>query len=101
VTVIEVAHLKVKEEYIGAFTDRAASGLQIICADSRCRGGSLYRCVERPTEFIFEIEWDSVDAHLQFRDTDRYQQYRAMIIDFLAEVPPFAHYALEVCHPGS
>jgi quinol monooxygenase YgiN len=95
VKLIEIAHLKVNEDQAKAFSESAALGLQIICDDDGCRGGSLYHCVERPSEFIFEIEWDSVDAHLRFRDTDRYQQFRATIIDYLAEAPTFAHYAQE------
>jgi len=53
-----------------------------------------YRCVEEPDAFVFEIEWESVEAHLAYRETPGFATYRGHIADLLGGAPEFAHWAL-------
>jgi quinol monooxygenase YgiN len=92
VTVVEIATLRAhadRGDDLAAALPRAAA---IINRDPRCHGSKIHRCIERPDEFILMIVWDSVEAHMEFRDTPEFQEYRGELAGPLDEVLGFAHY---------
>jgi heme-degrading monooxygenase HmoA len=58
------------------------------------RGASLSRGVETPNRFILRIEWDSVEAHEDFRITEEFAKWRTQVGPFFAGRPQAAHYEL-------
>jgi quinol monooxygenase YgiN len=49
--------------------------------------------IERPTRFVLLVEWDSVEAHeVNFRQTDRFGRWRALIGPYFAAPPLVEHY---------
>ena len=49
--------------------------------------------VERPSRFVLLVEWDSIEAHRRnFRETERWEQWRAVIGPFFAEPPVVEHF---------
>jgi quinol monooxygenase YgiN len=53
----------------------------------------MTRGVETPDRFVLLVEWDSVDAHVQnFRETDRFDQWRGLIGPFFAGPPRVEHF---------
>ncbi len=68
------------------------AALAVLRAAAGCRGASLRRCVEEPDRFVVTVEWDTVDAHIRFRESESFAGYRSPIGDLFAEPPAFAHY---------
>jgi len=66
--------------------------LAVLRAASGCRSASVRRCIEEPDRFVVTVEWDTVEAHVDFREGEDFSAYRAPIGNFFAEPPAFAHY---------
>ena len=48
--------------------------------------------VETPTRFVLLVEWDAVEDHQAFRDSDRFPQWRALIGPHFAAPPHVEHF---------
>jgi quinol monooxygenase YgiN len=66
--------------------------LAVLRGASGCRGVSVRRGIEEPDRFVVTVAWDSVEAHLGFRDGEDFAGYREPIGPLFAEPPTFAHY---------
>jgi heme-degrading monooxygenase HmoA len=53
----------------------------------------MTRGVETPSRFVLLVEWESVDAHQAFRDSDRYAIWRGGIGPYFAQAPHVEHFA--------
>jgi heme-degrading monooxygenase HmoA len=49
--------------------------------------------VETPTRFVLLVEWESVDAHQAFRNSDRFAIWRGGIGPYFAQAPHVEHFA--------
>ena len=57
-----------------------------------CRSVRMTRGIETPKRFVLMVEWDSVEAHeVNFRQTDRFAQWRAAIGPYFAHPPVVEH----------
>ena len=53
----------------------------------------MTRGVETPDRFVLLVEWDSVEAHtVNFRQTDRFTEWRAAIGPWFAGPPRVEHF---------
>ncbi|MCW2812095.1 MAG: Antibiotic biosynthesis monooxygenase [Friedmanniella sp.] len=58
-----------------------------------CRSVRMTRGLESPNRFVLLVEWDSVEAHeMNFRQTDRFAQWRGAIGPFFAGPPTVEHF---------
>lgn len=48
--------------------------------------------VETPTRFVLHVEWDSIEAHQAFRDSDAFGRWRGLIGPHFANPPQVEHY---------
>lgn len=48
--------------------------------------------IETPTRFVLLVEWESLDAHQAFRDSDRYVTWRSGIAPHFAQPPHVEHF---------
>ncbi|WP_405910382.1 antibiotic biosynthesis monooxygenase [Streptomyces sp. NBC_00828] len=57
------------------------------------RWTELLRCEERPRTFLLLVGWESVEAHtVGFRESKRFQRWRALVGPFFAEPPSVEHF---------
>lgn len=77
-----------QQDFVAAFN----SAVGLITQSEGCHGAVLRQGIESPTQFILTIEWDSVEAHQAFRDSERLAQWRAPITPFFAQAPHIEHY---------
>ena len=91
-TVIELATFRAKDGHGDAMGAGLVEAAAVIAAADGCLGAVPMRCIERPDEFVFRIEWTEVERHLAFRDSPDFPRYRAPFADHLEEVVGFAHY---------
>jgi quinol monooxygenase YgiN len=68
------------------------AALAVLRAAPGCGGASVRRCIEEPDRFVVTVEWDSVEAHIAFRESEAFAGYREPIGGLFAEPPVFAHY---------
>ncbi|WP_033340316.1 antibiotic biosynthesis monooxygenase family protein [Catenuloplanes japonicus] len=91
--VLEVALIDIQPGREDDFAAAYAKGHPILAGAPGCRSVRMTRGIETPDRFVLLVEWDSVDAHEQnFRATDRFQQWRALIGPFFAGPPRVEHF---------
>ncbi|WKD61107.1 Antibiotic biosynthesis monooxygenase [Corynebacterium ciconiae DSM 44920] len=90
-TIREVAQFFIEEgkeeDFIAAYTGAVVQ----ITSSEGCHGAVLRRGIETPTWFVLMVEWDSVEAHQAFRDSERLAKWRAPITPFFAKPPTVEH----------
>ncbi len=89
--VLEVALIDVTDakEFEAAF--RGAR--DALASTTGCRSVRMTRGLESPNRFVLLVEWDSVEAHeMNFRQTDRFTQWRDAIGPFFAGPPTVEHF---------
>ena len=57
-------------------------------------GIRFFTSIEDPSRVILVIEWDSVEAHEDFRITEEFAKWRTQVGPFFAGPPQAAHYQL-------
>ena len=90
--VLEVALIDVKPGEQDAFAAAYGQAHRLVTDTPGCRSIRMTRGVETPTRFVLLVEWDSVEAHQVFRDSDRFPQWRALIGHHFAQPPHVEHF---------
>ena len=98
--VLEVALIDVFPGQEEGFATAYRIAHPILAGTEGCRSVRMTRGVESPSRFVLLVEWDSVAAHEQnFRGTERFAQWRALIGPHFAK-PPVVEHFLDVA-PGT
>lgn len=91
--VLEVALIDVLSGREDEFADAYRKGHAVLATTPGCRSVRMTRGVESASRFVLLVEWDSVEAHLDnFRATDRFSQWRALIGPFFDGAPTVEHF---------
>jgi len=65
----------------------------VLTSTPGCRSVRMTRGIESPSRFVLLVEWDSVEAHQEnFRGTERFAQWRALIGGYFATPPLVEHF---------
>ncbi|HSY16123.1 MAG TPA: antibiotic biosynthesis monooxygenase family protein [Jatrophihabitantaceae bacterium] len=90
--VLEVADIDITPGSEEAFIACYRVAREVLIGTPGCKSARLTRSVETPSRFVLLVEWDSVEAHEQnFRETDRFAQWRAAIGPHFAHAPRVEH----------
>lgn len=90
--VLEVALIDVRPGSEDAFAAAYGQARNLVASTPGCGTMRMTRGVETPTRFVLMVEWDSVEAHQVFRDSDRFPQWRALIGPHFAAPPHVEHF---------
>ena len=91
--VLEVALIDVVPGMEDAFAASYRLGHPVLAGTPGCRSVRMTRGVESPSRFVLLVEWDSVEAHTEnFRETERFAQWRALIGGYFAKPPLVEHF---------
>ena len=91
--VLEVALIYVNPGQEDDFAVAYAKGHPALASTPGCRSVRMTRGVESASRFVLLVEWESVDAHLEnFRATDRFTQWRALLGPFFDGAPRVEHF---------
>ncbi|MCM0675634.1 antibiotic biosynthesis monooxygenase [Micromonospora phytophila] len=91
--VLEVALIDVIPGHEDEFAAAYAKAKAILTGAEGCRSVRMTRGIESESRFVLLVEWDSVEAHEeQFRATERFQQWRALIGAHFANPPRVEHF---------
>lgn len=91
--VLEVAIIDVREGTHEQFVDAYRGVRSVLAGTEGVRSIRMTHGVERPSRFVLMVEWDSVEAHrVNFRETERWERWRAGIGPFFAHPPVVEHF---------
>ena len=91
--VLEVALIDVIPGTEDGFAVSYQLGHPILASTPGCRSVRMTRGIESPSRFVLLVEWDSVEAHQEnFRGTERFGQWRALIGGYFAKPPVVEHF---------
>lgn len=93
--VTELAQFTAQSGKAEALEKGLRKGMEVIRRGEGCRAVRLRRCVEDPTMFLYEIEWESLEHHtVTFRGGPLFAEYRSHINGLFVDPPTVRHYAL-------
>ncbi|MEU4691283.1 antibiotic biosynthesis monooxygenase family protein [Actinoplanes sp. NPDC023714] len=99
--VLEVTLIDVLPGRDGDFLEAYRLARPTIAGAPGCRSVRVKRGVEGTTRFMLLVEWDSMEAQEHnFRRTERFAQWRALIATTLAQ-PPLAEFFTDVVPAGA
>lgn len=92
--ILETAILNVRAGQETAFEAAMHKASPLIAASPGFVGMSVRRCVETPNRYLLLVEWRTLEDHtIGFRQSERYQEWRALLHHFYDPFPVVEHYA--------
>lgn len=90
--VLEIAEFNIQpgqeEDFVAAFREARP----LVEATEGFRSARMTRGIESSSTFVLLVEWDTLEAHTQnFRKSDRYPRWRALIGPYFAGDPVVRH----------
>jgi heme-degrading monooxygenase HmoA len=74
------------------FESSVASALPIIESAPGCHGAEVRRQEEDASVYLLLVRWSSVEAHMTFRETAPFTQWRALTHPFYVNAPVVTHF---------
>lgn len=91
--VVEHAELTVEAGREAEFQEVFGKAREVLAEADGFRWAELLRCEERPRTYLLLVGWESVEAHtVGFRESERFQGWRALVGPFFAKPPAVEHY---------
>ncbi|TFY98880.1 antibiotic biosynthesis monooxygenase family protein [Ramlibacter humi] len=91
--ILEAAPLQVRPGQQAAFEDAFRQAQAIISSMPGYRSHELQRCIERPSEYLLLVRWDTLEAHtVGFRGSTQYQDWKRLLHHFYDPFPVVSHY---------
>jgi heme-degrading monooxygenase HmoA len=74
------------------FETSARLALPILDSATGCFGGEIRRQAEDGSVYLLLIRWESIEAHLAWRETDDFPRWRELTWPFYLERPSVTHF---------
>jgi quinol monooxygenase YgiN len=87
----EIARIEVKPGDAAAFEAGAAQGVPLFRRAAGCHAMRLNRSHEVAGRYWLVIAWDSVEAHLAFRESEDFGEWRRLVGPYFAALPSVEH----------
>ncbi len=95
--ILEAALLTVRAGQERAFEAAMAEARPLIAASPGFRSLQLRPCLERAGRYLLLVEWERLEDHTQgFRQSDRYETWRALLHHFYDPFPTVEHFSESV-----
>jgi len=90
--VFEMAHIEILAGKQLEFEAAVQQALPLFARAKGCHGAELHRIVERNTSYVLLVRWNTVEDHMvDFRQSDDFQAWRALVGPFFAKAPEVVH----------
>jgi quinol monooxygenase YgiN len=89
--ITEIATLTIDPANAAAFEAAVAEAAAAFQSTEGCHGMALERIIEDPAEYRLLVRWDSVAAHMAFRETPAFQIWRGLAGPFFVGTPSVVH----------
>ena len=90
--VLEVAIIDVRDGAQAEFEAAYAQARELVASTPGWQSMRMTHGIETPTRYVLLVEWDSVEAHEDFRASERFGQWRALIGPHFAGPPHVEHF---------
>lgn len=91
--ILEAAPLQVIPERTEAFELAFHKAQRIISSMPGYISHELSRCVERPSEYMLLVRWQTLEDHeIGFRQSSQYQEWKSLLHHFYNPFPTVLHY---------
>jgi heme-degrading monooxygenase HmoA len=90
--IVEHAVLPVTKGREEEFEATVASALPIIESAPNCFGAEVRRQEEDGSMYLLLVRWSSLAAHMAFRDTELFTQWRELTHPFYSSPPTVTHF---------
>lgn len=91
--ILEVAVLEVKPGQEPEFEVAFGEAQEIISGMRGYVSHQLQKCIERPNRYILLVNWKTLEDHtVGFRESSKYQEWRALLHHFYDPFPVVEHY---------
>ena len=91
--ILEVATLDIKPNQEDKFEAAFSKAQLIISSMSGYISHQLQKCVENPSRYILLVNWETIEDHnIGFRESAKYQEWRALLHHFYDPFPTVEHY---------
>jgi heme-degrading monooxygenase HmoA len=95
--ILESALLDVKPGEEAAFEAAISAARPLIAATPGFRAIAVRRCLETPNRYLLLVEWEKLEDHtVGFRQSARYEQWRALLHHFYDPFPRVEHFGANV-----
>lgn len=92
--ILESALLEVKPGEEAAFEAAMEEARPLIAATPGFRSIAVRRCLETPNRYLLLVEWEKLEDHtVGFRQSARYEKWRALLHHFYDPFPRVEHFA--------
>ena len=97
--ILESAILDVKPGGAEAFESAMQEARPLIAATPGFISIAVKRCMETPNRYLLLVEWETLEAHtIGFRQSPRYQQWRALLHHFYEPFPTVEHFDADIAN---
>jgi len=91
--ILESALLDVKPGQEAAFEAAMKEARPLIAATPGFRSIAVQRCLETPNRYLLLVEWETLEDHtVGFRQSARYEKWRALLHHFYDPFPRVEHF---------
>ena len=91
--IVEVAILNVKLGQEKDFEEAFSTAQNIIASMSGYISHQLQKCIEKPNRYLLLVHWKTIEDHtVGFRESEEYQEWRALLHHFYDPFPIVEHY---------
>ncbi|WP_439687850.1 Antibiotic biosynthesis monooxygenase [Cupriavidus oxalaticus] len=88
----EIAQLTIKPGMEPQFEQGVSQAKPLFLRSRGCHGVQLFRSIEQPEQYTLVVDWETVEDHMvHFRESDEFQQWRALVGGTFA-APPNVHH---------
>jgi len=95
--ILESAILDVRPGREAEFEAAMKTARPLIAATPGFRSIKVQRCIETPNRYLLLVEWERLEDHtVGFRQSPRYQEWRALLHHFYDPFPRVEHFAEDV-----
>jgi heme-degrading monooxygenase HmoA len=95
--ILETAILNVKPGEAAAFEAAMGEARPLIAATPGFQRIEVRRCIEVESRYLLLVWWDTLQAHtVDFRQSERYQAWRALLHHFYEPFPDVEHYGAPI-----
>ena len=94
--IVEHALLRISDNKAAGFEASMSRALPIIETAPGCHGAEVRRQVEDSSVYLLLVRWESVEAHLAFRQSDLFESWRTLTHPWYVDVPQVTHFSAPI-----
>jgi len=99
--ILEIVTIQIKAGQEAAFEEAFKEGSKLIAAADGYIAHELRRCLETKGKYVNLVKWQTVDDHMVgFRESERFQQFRALLSPFYESPSQMNHYEMVMQNPA-